>query len=258
MWIAHGIYQLTKCQTRDGMAGTPCAGSKAHLSAVPFFFLLNMQSNNNEAAILPIDSFLEKSFPFTDITLHLSADAITFLMGTTKGRLNLMYYLYILHTMTIGDKSQIVRGIRVETGTCQCSLSVSSLEEVWGIKRKQGRNLLDKMEQLGLISRSSDFVTSIVDVVSVQDGHAMGQVFTNPNCLLLAERNQTSPVLSPPAQSVQGADTATVIMETSEKPQATIITSSEVTIPSKIAKMPQSLFDFAVEDGTDVPDGQHK
>ena len=63
-----------------------------------------MQSNNNEAAILPINSFLEKSFPFTDITLHLSADAITFLMGTTKGRLNLMYYLYILHTMTIGAR----------------------------------------------------------------------------------------------------------------------------------------------------------
>ena len=173
-----------------------------------------MQSNNNEAAILPIDSFLEKSFPFTDITLHLSADAITFLMGTTKGRLNLMYYLYILHTMTIGDKSQMVRGIRVDTGTCQCSLSVSSLEEVWGIKRKQGRNLLDKMEQLGLISRSSDFVTSIVDVVSVQDGHAMGQVFTNPNRLLLAERNQTSPVLSPPTQSAKDANTATVIMDT--------------------------------------------
>lgn len=87
----------------------------------------------------------------------------------------------------------MVRGIRVDTGTCQCSLSVSSLEEVWGIKRKQGRNLLDKMEQQGLISRSSDFVTSIVDVVSVQDGHAVGQAFTNPNRLLLAERNQTSP-----------------------------------------------------------------
>ena len=40
-----------------------------------------MQRNNNEAAILPIDSFLEESFPFTDITLHLSTDAITFLMG---------------------------------------------------------------------------------------------------------------------------------------------------------------------------------
>lgn len=169
-----------------------------------------------------------------------------------------MYYLYILHTMTIGDKSQMVRGIRVDTGTCQCSLSLSSLEEVWGIKRKQGRNLLDKMEQLGLISRSSDFVTSIVDVVSVQDGHAMGQVFTNPNRLLLAERNQTSPVLSPPVQSVQGADTATVIMETPEKPQTAIITSSEVTIPSKAVKMPQSLFDFADEDGTVVPYGQHE
>ena len=223
-----------------------------------FFSLLNMQSNNNEAAILPIDSFLEKSFPFTDITLHLSADAITFLMGTTKGRLNLMYYMYILHTMTIGDKSQMVRGIRVDTGTCQCSLSVSSLEEVWGIKRKQGRNLLDKMEQLGLISRSSDFVTSIVDVVSVQEGHAMGQVFTNPNRLLLAERNQTSPVLSPPAQSVQGTDAATVIMETSEKPQTAIITSSEATIPSKATKMPQSLFDFDDEDGTVVPYGRHE
>ena len=221
-----------------------------------FFSLLNMQSNNNEAAILPINSFLEKSFPFTDITLHLSADAITFLMGTTKGRLNLMYYLYILHTMTIGEKSQMVRGIRVDTGTCQCSLSVSSLEEVWGIKRKQGRNLLDKMEQLGLISRSSDFVTSIVDVVSVQDGHAMGQMFTNPNRLLLAEKNQTSPVLSPPTQSAQ--DAATVIMETSEKPQTAIITSSEATIPSKAAKMPQSLFDFADEDDTVVPYGQHE
>ena len=86
----------------------------------------------------------------------------------------------------------------------------------------------------------------------------MGQVFTNPNRLLLAKRNQTSPVLSPPVQSVQGADTATVIMETPEKPQTAIITSSEVTIPSKAVTMPQSLFDFAVEDGTDVPDGQHK
>ena len=86
----------------------------------------------------------------------------------------------------------------------------------------------------------------------------MGQVFTNPNCLLLAERNQTSPVLSPPAQSVQGADTATVIMKTSEKPQTDIITSSEATIPSKAAKMPQSLFDFADEDGTVVPYGRHE
>ena len=186
---------------------------KQGTSACRFFFsLLNMQSNNNEAAILPIDSFLEKSFPFTDITLHLSADAITFLMGTTKGRLNLMYYLY----------------------------------------------MLDKMEQLGLISRSSDFVTSIIDVVSVQDGHAMGQVFANPNRLLLAERNQTSPVLSPPTQSAKDADTATVIMETSEKPQTAIITSSEATIPSKATKMPQSLFDFDDEDGTVVPYGRHE
>ncbi|WP_370788066.1 hypothetical protein [Bacteroides nordii] len=129
---------------------------------------------------------------------------------------------------------------------------------MWGIKRKQGRNLLDKMEQLGLISRSSDFVTSIVDVVSVQDGHAMGQVFTNPNRLLLAERNLTSPVLSPTTQSAKGADTATVIMETPEKPQTAIITSSEATIPSKATKMPQSLFDFDDEDGTVVPDGRHE
>ena len=86
----------------------------------------------------------------------------------------------------------------------------------------------------------------------------MGQVFTNPNRFLLAERNQTSPVLSPPVQSVQGADTPAVIMETPEKPQTAVITSSEATIPSKAAKMPQSLFDFAAEDGIDVPDGQHE
>ena len=94
--------------------------------------------------------------------------------------------------------------------------------------------------------------------MSVQDGHAMGQMFTNPNRLLLAEKNQTSPVLSPPTQSAQDADAATVIMETSEKPQTAIITSSEATIPSKAAKMPQSLFDFADEDDTVVPYGQHE
>ena len=66
------------------------------------------------------------------------------------------------------------------------------------------------------------------------------------------------PVLSPPAQSVQGADAATVIMEASEKPQTAIITSSEATIPSKAAKMPQSLFDFDDEDGTVVPYGRHE
>ena len=94
--------------------------------------------------------------------------------------------------------------------------------------------------------------------MSVQDGHAVGQAFTNPNRLLLAERNQTSPFLSPPVQSAQGADMATVIMETSEKPQTAIVTSSEATIPSKAAKMPQSLFDFDDEDGTVVPYGRHE
>ena len=86
----------------------------------------------------------------------------------------------------------------------------------------------------------------------------MGQVFTNPNRLLLAEGSQTSPVLSPPVQSAQGADTSTVIMETSEKPQTAIVTSSEATIPSKATKMPQSLFDFNDEDGTVVPYGRHE
>lgn len=216
-----------------------------------------MQNNNNEAAFLPIDSFMEKPFPFTDITLHLSSDAIGFLLGTTKGRLNLMYYLYILHTMTIGDKSQMVRGIRVDTGTCQCSLSVSSLEEVWGIKRKQGRNLLDKMEQLGLISRSSDFVTSIVDVVSVQNGHALGQVFTNPNRIQPTNENQSSTVISQPTLTAQGTETAAVSREASEEPQIPLPSPSKATIPPMAVKMPQSLFDFADENETDVPDGRY-
>lgn len=216
-----------------------------------------MQNNNNEAAFLSIDSFMEKPFPFTDITLHLSSDAIVFLLGTTKGRLNLMYYLYILHTMTIGDKSQMVRGIRVDTGTCQCSLSVSSLEEVWGIKRKQGRNLLDKMEQLGLISRSSDFVTSIVDVVSVQNGHALGQVFTNPNRIQPTNENQSSTVISQPTLTAQGTETAAVSREASEEPQIPLPSPSKATIPPMAVKMPQSLFDFADEDETDVPDGRY-
>ena len=156
---------------------------------------------------------------------------------------------------------QLADMIGVNMHTVNKAYSVLKREGYISLDKRRGAVIsldIDKMEQLGLISRSSDFVTSIVDVVSVQNGHAMGRAFTNPNRLLLAERNQTSPVLSPPAQSVQGADTATVIMKTSEKPQTDIITSSEATIPSKAAKMPQSLFDFADEDGTVVPYGQHE
>lgn len=216
-----------------------------------------MQSNINEAALLPIDSFIEKDFPFTDITLRLSAEAIKFLMGTTKDRPNLMYYLYILHAMTIGNKSQTVRGIRVDTDTCQCSLSVSSLEELWGIKRKQGRNLLDKMEQLNLIRRSSDFVTSIVDVVSVLGGHAGGKAYTNP-CLHSSSGEQPSVHASQTdatvaATSDQGADKAGSPCEASKTPQEAQKTASVPSMPSKTVKTQQSLFDFKDDSAAVVP-----
>lgn len=114
------------------------------------------------------------------------------------------------------------------------------------------------MEQLGLISRSSDFVTSIVDVVSVQDGHAMGQVFTNPNRLLLAEGSQTSPVLSPPVQSAQGADNVYCHHGDIRKASDGYCNLFRGNYTSKATKMPQSLFDFNDEDGTVVPYGRHE
>lgn len=216
-----------------------------------------MQTNINEATQLPIDSFMEQGFPFTDITLHLSADAIKFLMGTTKDRPNLVYYLYILHAMTVGNKSQTVRGIRVDTDTCQCSLSVSSLEEVWGIKRKQGRNLLDKMEQLNLIRRSSDFVTSIVDVVSVLGGHASGKAYTNPHLHSSSEEQPSAHAsqtdASVAATSEQGADKAGSTCEAPETPLEAQKTASVPSMPSATVKTPQSLFDFDDDSEAVVP-----
>lgn len=73
-----------------------------------FFSLLNMQSNNNEAAILPIDSFLEKSFPLLTSRFIFQRMRLHSLWGQQKDGLT-SCTICTSSTMTIGDKSQMVR-----------------------------------------------------------------------------------------------------------------------------------------------------
>lgn len=117
--------------------------------------------------MLPIDNFWEHEISFDVASLRFTSDQIRFLFGTTNGRPNIQYFFHALAAMTVGSKKETVRGVEVKTSTCERQLAVASLEALWGMKRKQARNLLDKMEQLKLIRRTHDNVTSIVNFTSV-------------------------------------------------------------------------------------------
>ena len=121
-----------------------------------------------ETDTLPIDTpFWEGKPTFTNASLVISWEILQFFMEKTNGRLNFVYYAHLLATITTDHKSEMQRGIKVETNTCEAQLPVASLEALWGMKRKQGRNLLDRMEQLGLIKRTSDNVSSVVNLTNL-------------------------------------------------------------------------------------------
>ncbi len=140
-----------------------------------------MSKNKTEQQKLPVDTFIKDGFNFADMLISFKSEALTFLLGTTNGRPNLQYYLHLIATMTITEESETVRGIKVTTTTCQRKLPILSLKELWGMERHQARTFLDKMEQLNLIKRTSDTVTSVVDVVSVCGFHADGRWIGNPS-----------------------------------------------------------------------------
>ncbi len=140
-----------------------------------------MSKTNTEQQKLPVDTFIKDGFNFADILISFKPEALQFLLGTTNGRPNLQYYLHLIATMTITVDSEDVRGIKVTTTTCQKMLPIKSLRELWGMERHQARNFLDKMEQLNLIKRTSDTVTSVVDVVSICGFHADGRWTSNPS-----------------------------------------------------------------------------
>ncbi len=139
-----------------------------------------MQKNKTEQQKLPVDTFIKDGFSFADILISFKPEALQFLLGTINGRPNLQYYLHLIATMTITEASEDVRGIKVTTSTCQKMLPIKSLRELWGMERHQARNFLDKMEQLNLIKRTSDTVTSVMDVVSICGFHADGRWVSNP------------------------------------------------------------------------------
>lgn len=129
-----------------------------------------MSKNVNKSAetdVLPIDNFWKHEISFDVASLRFTSDQIRFLFGTTNGRPNIQYFFHALATMTVGCKKETIRGVEVKTTTCERQLAVSSLEALWGMKRKQARNLLDKMEQLKLIRRTHDNVTSIINFTCV-------------------------------------------------------------------------------------------
>ena len=130
--------------------------------------------------MLPIDNFWEHEISFDVASLRFTSDQIRFLFGTTNGRPNIQYFFHALATMTVGSKKETVRGVEVKTTTCERQLAVASLEALWGMKRKQARNLLDKMEQLKLIQRTHDNVTSIVNFTSVWGVWKNNESMKNP------------------------------------------------------------------------------
>ena len=134
-----------------------------------------------ETDVLPIDNFWEHEISFDVASLRFTSDQIRFLFGTTNGRPNIQYFFHALATMTVGSKKETVRGVEVKTTTCERQLAVASLEALWGMKRKQARNLLDKMEQLKLIRRTHDNVTSIVNFTCVWGIWKNNESMRNPN-----------------------------------------------------------------------------
>ena len=118
--------------------------------------------------ILPIDTpFWECTPVFTNLSMVISWEILTFFMGTTNRRSNFAYYAHLLTMISAEESVSTKRGIDIRTKTCEAQLSLSSLESIWGMKRKQACNMLDRMEQLGLVRRTSDNVSSVVNLTNI-------------------------------------------------------------------------------------------
>ena len=207
--------------------------------------MANVSSTANETSILPIDNFWDQEISFDVASLRLTADQIRFFFGTTNGRPNFQYFLFILATMTFDREKEMIRGLEVKTTTCERQLSVSSLEVLWGMKRKQARNLLGKMEQLKLIRRTSNNVTSVVNVTCVwgvwKNGYKLenkqheplyrsvpithpqtapaDKVSANPGCIgANATTNPTDGVFTANSASLPDAN-KTIAAQSSQQPQ---------------------------------------
>lgn len=127
-----------------------------------------MGTNNKNKVELP-------KLGFGNIMLNLTADAVEFLSGQTNGTSNFALFHYLLTRMATQTSVVSRRGVQVSLPPGQAEVAMSDLEAIFGIKRKQATNLFNKMEQLNLIRRHSDTLTTLCDFVCVSGWFANKQ-----------------------------------------------------------------------------------
>lgn len=123
---------------------------------------------------------------FRTIRFHLTAEAIEWLVGTTKddddnaiGNHTLFYNLLSRMRLIPGRDGSFRRPQELQPG--QLQFSETGLAEEWHMGRKKVRNLLATMERLGMITASSTKVASVASVTCV-DGwtDTLGSYVSNP------------------------------------------------------------------------------
>lgn len=110
---------------------------------------------------------------FRTIRFHLTAEAIGWLVGTTKdddgntiGNHTLFYNLLSRMRSLPGRDSSFRRPQELQAG--QLQFSETGLAEKWHMGRKKVRNLLATMERLGMIAVSTSKVASVASVTCIE------------------------------------------------------------------------------------------
>ena len=118
-------------------------------------------------------SLFKKPQGFRTIRIHLTAEAIEWLGGTTKdngnntiGNYTLFYDLLSRMCLSPSRGASFRRPQDFKTG--QFQFSETRLAEEWNVGRKRIRNLLATMERLGMIAVDASKTASIASVTCVE------------------------------------------------------------------------------------------
>lgn len=116
----------------------------------------------------------QKLYPFSSLNLHLTADALEWLSGTTtdndgKEITNMVIFSELLKDMrtTAGYDGTFRRPLNLKPG--QMQFSEISLAERRNLGRKKMHNLLSRMEAAGLVSIYNSRVGSALSFTCVSD-----------------------------------------------------------------------------------------
>ncbi len=116
----------------------------------------------------------QKIFPFSSISMNLTADAVEWLSGTTtdndgKEIHNISIFNGLLNEMrtNAGYNGAFRRPLNLKPG--QAQFSEIGLAERWNLGRKKMHNILSKMEDAGLVEIYNSRIGSAITFSCVTD-----------------------------------------------------------------------------------------